>query len=118
MDTDSIIQAPMDSLRGIEALRGKKDSAAIEAVSKEAESVFLLELIKTMRKGMGTTFGKGLGGDIYMSLFDTELSRTLSQRGVGIGKIFSKELKRMSEKSQTKSDSDLKKSAKSTDIVL
>ncbi|MBF0405136.1 rod-binding protein [Candidatus Magnetominusculus xianensis] len=108
----------LDSFRGIETLKGKKDSGTIEAVSKEIESVFMLELIKTMRKGLGTTFGKGLGGDVYMSMFDTELSRTLSKRGIGIGEVFAKELTRLSEKTDGKTQSDLKKSVKSTDRAL
>ncbi|MBF0456337.1 MAG: rod-binding protein [Nitrospirae bacterium] len=109
------VQGSLDSLKGIETLKGKKDSGTIDTVSKEVESVFLLELIKTMRKGLGTTFGKGLGGDVYMSMFDTELSRTLAQRGIGIRKIFVKELTRLSEKNDANNPSDLKKSAESTD---
>ncbi|MBF0516982.1 MAG: rod-binding protein [Nitrospirae bacterium] len=112
------VQGPLDSVKGIEALRGKKDSGSIDTVSKEAESIFLLELLKTMRKGVGSTFGKGLGGDVYMSMFDTELSRIMAQRGTGIGKIFAKELTRLSEKNGANNHTDLKKSAKSTDIAL
>ncbi|MBF0556193.1 MAG: rod-binding protein [Nitrospirae bacterium] len=114
MDT---VQGSLDSFKGMESLKGKKDSGTIEAVSKEAESVFLLELIKTMRKGLGTTFGKGLGGDVYMGMFDTALSRTLSERGIGIRKIFVKELTRLTEKSDADDHSGLKKSADSTDIT-
>ncbi|MBF0319555.1 MAG: hypothetical protein HQL01_07120 [Nitrospirae bacterium] len=109
------VQGTIDSFRGVEALKGKKDAGTIETVSKEIESMFILELIKTMKKGVGTTYGKGLGGDVYMSLFDTELSRTLSERGIGLRKIFVKELTRLSEKKGAVSPSGLKKTAESTD---
>jgi Rod binding domain-containing protein len=70
-----------------------------------------------MKKGVGTTFGKGLGGDIYMSLFDTELSRSLSERGIGLRKIFVRELTRLTEKSGTNNGPALKKPAESTDSI-
>lgn len=64
----------------------KDDPEAVQKVAREMESQFLLELLKVMRKASGNeamTGGGGLGGDMYVSMFDMELSRTLAERGLG-----------------------------------
>ncbi len=63
---------------------------AIKEVSKELESLFLYELLKTMRRTVGSqdSFQK----DTYTSIFDLELSRLLANRGTGLKEIIEREL--------------------------
>lgn len=78
---------------GIEALRGRKDHAALRAVAKEMESIFAYEMMKAMRKTVGGSGdGKGFGNDVYGTLFDMELGRILSERGMGLREMLLKEL--------------------------
>jgi len=74
------------SRQGIESLRGRKDPEAIKAVAREMESLFAYEMIKAMRSASDTSAaGKnGLGGEMYGSLFDMELARLMSSRGLGL----------------------------------
>jgi peptidoglycan hydrolase FlgJ len=73
---------------GIEALRGRKDPEALRAAAREMESLFAYEMIKAMRATSGgAASGKGLGGDVYGSLFDMELARVISSRGLGLQEI-------------------------------
>ncbi len=73
---------------GIEALRGRKDPEALRAVAREMESLFAYEMVKAMRATAGgAASGKGFGGDVYGSLFDMELARVISARGLGLQEI-------------------------------
>ena len=73
---------------GIEALRGRKDPEALRAVAREMESLFAYEMVKAMRATAGgAASGKGFGGDVYGSLFDMELARVISSRGLGLQEI-------------------------------
>lgn len=73
---------------GIEALRGRKDPEALRAVAREMESLFAYEMVKAMRAtAAGATSGKGLGSDVYGSMFDMELARVLASRGLGLHEI-------------------------------
>ncbi|MBI5575321.1 MAG: peptidoglycan DD-metalloendopeptidase family protein [Deltaproteobacteria bacterium] len=70
---------------GIESLRGRTDREAVKAAAREMESVFAHQMIKAMRSASGGHAGvKGLGGDVYGSLFDMELARILAARGLGL----------------------------------
>jgi murein DD-endopeptidase MepM/ murein hydrolase activator NlpD len=52
------------------------------------ESLFAYEMVKAMRATAGgAASGKGFGGDVYGSLFDMELARVISARGLGLQEI-------------------------------
>jgi len=52
------------------------------------ESLFAYEMVKAMRTTAGgAASGKGFGGDVYGSLFDMELARVISSRGLGLQEI-------------------------------
>jgi murein DD-endopeptidase MepM/ murein hydrolase activator NlpD len=76
----------------IEELRGRKDPAAVKAVAKEMESLFVYEMLKVMRESSGTSSSGSLGGDTYMSMFDMELSKVIAQRGLGLADMIAKEV--------------------------
>ncbi len=65
-------------------------SRAIKEVSKELESLFLYELLKAMRRTVGSqdSFQK----DTYTSIFDLELSRVLAERGTGLREVIERQL--------------------------
>lgn len=65
----------------------------MKAAVKELEALFIYELLKEMRKStQGGLLGKGLGNDIYSSLFDMEMARMLAGRGIGLGESILKQL--------------------------
>ena len=54
------------------------------------ESILISQMLKSMRQTMTTSglMGGGLGKDMYISLFDQELSQSLAKRGgLGLGKM-------------------------------
>ena len=65
----------------------------LRKVSREFESMFLYELLKNMDTS-GGMFGKGLGGDVFNTLFKMELSREMASRGTGLGRLIYESLKR------------------------
>lgn len=89
MQDISNIQKPLPG--NIEALRGRNDPAALKAAAKEMESLFINEMLKVMRESSGTPSG-GFGGDTYASMFDTELSKVLAERGFGLSESITKGL--------------------------
>lgn len=68
----------------IEEYRGRRDPEAVKAVTKEMEALFAYEMIKAMRLTADVTPKKGMGSDVYMSMFDVELSRLFAARGLGL----------------------------------
>jgi flagellar protein FlgJ len=74
----------------------KEDPESVEKVAKEMEALFLHELLKVMRKNVKGV--NGLGGNVYTSMFDMELSRTLAERGLGLGEALEEQLTRLQEK--------------------
>lgn len=78
--------------QGIEALRGRKDPEAMRAAVREMESLFAYEMVKAMRSASGTSAagGSGFGGDVYGTLFDMELARLLSAKGLGLQEMLLK----------------------------
>lgn len=65
----------------------------MKAAVKELEALFIYELLKEMRKStQGGLLGKGLGNDIYSSLFDMEMARMVAGRGIGLGESILKQL--------------------------
>ncbi|NOX21365.1 MAG: hypothetical protein GXO99_08975 [Nitrospirae bacterium] len=65
----------------------------LKKVSREFESLFLYELLKNMDVKEGL-LGKGLGGDVYNTLFRLEISREMAERGTGLGDMIYESLKR------------------------
>ncbi|RJQ45418.1 MAG: hypothetical protein C4538_08295 [Nitrospiraceae bacterium] len=67
---------------------GNSENTDIKKVAKEMEALFIHELIKVMRRASGSASSEehGLGKDTYMDLFDMELSKVMSERGVGLQK--------------------------------
>ncbi len=82
------IQQPL--LGNIETPSNSKDPAAIKAVAKQMESLFVYEMLKVMREASGTSSTGGLGNDTYTSMFDMELSKVLSERGLGLSDMIEK----------------------------
>lgn len=80
--------------QNIEELRGRKDPGALKAVAREMEALFAHEMIKAMRQTVKVTPESGLGGDMYMGLFDLELARLMAERGLGVQEMLLKDLER------------------------
>lgn len=82
--------------QGTEKSEGTGESARLRQAVKDFESLFLYEMLKEMRKvaGSGSLWGKGLGDDIYGSLFDMELAKAMAQRGTGLGDLILKQVER------------------------
>lgn len=68
----------------IEEYRGRKDPEAVKAVAKEMEALFACEMLKAMRATASLSSDKGMGNDVYMSMFDVELSKLFAARGLGL----------------------------------
>ena len=64
-------------------LNSKSD---IKKVAREMESLFINELMKVMRETSEAMSSdhKGLGNETYTGMFDMEVSRVMSERGIGI----------------------------------
>lgn len=66
------------------------DEDKLREACKDFESLFVQQVLKSMRKTVSKSdfFGGGPGGEIFESLFDQELSRSITNReGFGLGKI-------------------------------
>jgi len=78
------------------AAANRKDTPeAIKKALVEFEALFINQMLKTMRESIEKTslFHGGSGEDIYNSMFDMELSRSLaSAGGIGLEKTFMKQL--------------------------
>jgi len=67
----------------------------LKKAAQEFESVFVGYMLKTMRQSVqeSNVFGEGFGGDIFNSLFDSELAKKVSQGGsFGLAETMYKEL--------------------------
>ena len=73
----------------------------INNVAQEMESLFAYQLIKTMRETSKNldTEEKEIGYDTYMDMFDIEISRLLSKRGLGLQNVLIEQLGRMTDQS-------------------
>jgi Rod binding domain-containing protein len=68
--------------------RDNADLAVLEEACKDFEAIFLHTLLKTMRKSLPKTEGRGWGRDMYTSIGDLELARSIAHgRGVGLGEV-------------------------------
>ncbi|MCI4626325.1 MAG: rod-binding protein [Candidatus Magnetoovum sp. WYHC-5] len=82
----------MDTYKGLNNdIRGGS-GGAVESVAKEMEALFTYELLKVMRQANGNPFGHGTGADSFLSMFDTELSRYMADKGVGIKDMVASQL--------------------------
>jgi len=69
--------------------RGKKSERLGKAVSA-FDALFVNNMLKAMRGTIpkSSLFGKGMGEDIYTSLFDWEISKEMASRGgLGLGSL-------------------------------
>jgi murein DD-endopeptidase MepM/ murein hydrolase activator NlpD len=82
----------------IESLRGRKDPEAVKAAARELEALFAHEMVKAMRRTTGGASESGLGKDMYMSMFDMELSRLLAAKGLGLQDMIVRSMNRIQEK--------------------
>ena len=66
----------------------------LKGAVKDLEAIFFYEILKEMRQStQGGFLGKGMGNDIYGSLFDMELAKLFAERGLGLGEIILKQIK-------------------------
>jgi hypothetical protein len=101
-----------DYYGNIEELRGRKDPEAVKIVAKEMETLFAYEMIKAMRETTGPSSKDNLGGDTYMSMFDMELAKLFSERGIGLQDLLLKGLTRIAAKEgQAKEPADVNKNS-------
>ena len=74
--------------------RTKTSEAETKRVARKFESLFIYELLKGMRGMSGKgLFQGGLSGDVFQTLFDMELAKTLAERGTGISEMLMKSLR-------------------------
>lgn len=92
MSVSNLSQIPSVNLNFLESLKGRNDPEALKVVAKELESLFAYELIKAMRKTIGESSKKGLGGEVYTSIFDMELARLCAEKGLGIKEMLLRSL--------------------------
>jgi murein DD-endopeptidase MepM/ murein hydrolase activator NlpD len=65
----------------------------LKGAVKDLEAIFIYEMLKEMRQTtQGGFLGKGMGNDIYGSLFDMEMAKMFAQRGLGLGEIILKQM--------------------------
>jgi flagellar protein FlgJ len=72
-----------------------QDSAKtrLKTAVTEFEALFIYQLLKEMRQSTpGDFLGKGLGHDIYNSLFDMEVARLIAGRGLGLGEMILRQM--------------------------
>lgn len=65
----------------------------LKGAVKDLEALFFYEILKEMRQSTeGGFLGKGMGNDIFGSLFDMEMAKLFSERGLGLGEIILKQI--------------------------
>jgi Rod binding domain-containing protein len=70
----------------------------LKKVVKDFESLFIFEMLKEMRQTThGGFLGKGLGNDVYNSLFDMEIAKLMADKGTGLGDMLLKQLEKQGE---------------------
>jgi len=66
----------------------------LKGAVKDLEALFFYEILKEMRQStQGGFLGKGMGNDVYGSLFDMEIAKLFAERGLGLGEIILKQIK-------------------------
>ncbi len=86
------------------------DNADIRAAAKEMESLFAFQMLKVMRETSDNMSGekKGNGYNTYMSMFDTEISKVLAERGMGLQDSIVKWLERSQDVKEVDNKNDSK----------
>ena len=94
MDMTSLINVKLSSIRSNEQNTDSKSETVKNNVlskehkkaAEEMESLFALQLIKTMRETAKSLSeeNKSSGNDTYMSMFDIEISKLFAKRGMGL----------------------------------
>ena len=65
----------------------------LKGAVKELEALFIYEMLKEMRQTtQGGLLGKGMGNDVYGSLFDMEMAKLFAERGLGLGELILKQM--------------------------
>lgn len=76
--------APIHSADLFSRLKGASGQDTVKSAAREMEALFIYELIKVMRESGKLSDQAGLGGSIYTSMFDMEIARVMSVRGIGL----------------------------------
>ena len=83
------INETVNPLPSIQTQKAKKlDEEKLKKACTDFEAIFIQQLLKSMRQAVpkGGLLGEGPGMEIYQSLFDQELSKSLASRGrLGLG---------------------------------
>ena len=70
------------------------DLQALKKACRDFESIFVHTLLKSMRQSLPNSDMRSLSREIYTSVGDLELARSIAQgRGVGLGDLLFKQLK-------------------------
>jgi Rod binding domain-containing protein len=78
----------------------------LEGAVKDLEALLFYEMLKEMRQTtQGGILGKGLGNDIYTSLFDMEMAKRFADRGLGFGDLILQQITGQSTKSSANNPS-------------
>lgn len=92
----------IDGLKGLARGKLASDPRVIESVAKEMESQFVYEMVKAMREASGSPSEGDFGRDVYTGMFDMELARFISGRGVGLQDLVVRDLnKRLGKTEET-----------------
>lgn len=91
----------IEELRGVVKDRTKITPQIIKSVAKEMESLFIYEMIKAMRNTIEKSSKSDFGNDVNIGMFDIEIARFLSQRGIGLQDILVKALSRETQKAES-----------------
>jgi Rod binding domain-containing protein len=76
---------------------GKVDEKRLEKACQEFESLFIHQMMKTMRQTVPRTgfMGEGKERNIFQALFDEEISKAISKRGgMGLGKMLYQQMQK------------------------
>ncbi len=84
----------------------RNQNTELKTVAKEMEALFAYQLIKAMRETTNSISSnkKGFGNNIYMSLFDMEVSKLFAERGLGLQDALIRSLERTDIQPQTLTD--------------
>jgi len=84
------LQTGIERLKGSKAVDLETEKQRLRKVTKEYESLFMYEMLKTMRKTIpkdsmskDASFSNGLGKDTFEQMFDMELARKMAGGGQG-----------------------------------
>jgi Rod binding domain-containing protein len=105
MSGPNLLIEPMSSSSAADSV-GKEpgvkriDEGKLKKACGDFESIFISQMLKEMRKSIPKSGLLDGGGqqDMYLSLFDEELSKSLAKRGgIGVGKILYQNIMKQSQ---------------------